>query len=1490
MDKETRNRIQRATQAARGLLEHEYAEQLEGVFDIRLGGTIATEPGEHLDAAQRALRTKLVMAIEHQRASGMSRADAVASYLREAAFTILNRFVALTMLEARGLVQECISRGDQSAGFKEFTGLAPGLVQLPDHGYRLYIESLFDEIGREVRVLFDRRAPASLLWPRRQALQELIEILNAPELASVWIEDETIGWAYQYFNGEDERKKMREESQAPRNSRELAVRNQFFTPRYVVQFLVDNTLGRTWFEMMRGQTGLKGLDYLVRRQHEAFLAEGEPVPGEPEGVNFGETSEHPFPVPFRAKKDPRDLKILDPACGSGHFLLYTFDLLLTIYEEAWQDEGAAASQLTGSTLRVDYSELDALRTAAPELILRHNLHGIDIDPRAAQIAALALWLRAQRAFQEAGLSREQRPAITKTNVVVAEPMPGEADLRRAFVATLEPKLGELVERVFDHLNLAGEAGYLLRITDQIDHWVRQIHGGVGGLFEQAEEREWAQAGKDLRTALETFATSAAADQAIARQLFAGDAARGLGFIDVCSYRYDIIVMNPPFGESSVGIRSLVKTLFPSSAQDIFQVFVERATELLVQSGRVGVLSARTGFFMGNSESWRKDVVWKNGLEVFTDLGLGVLDDALVEAAAYCLALRAGDNGLRPFVTRHLDTRSKQEELLAAICAFRESGTLPRCAFAPPLDVIRQLPAGVFAYWAPASYLERFLSGQAFADAVSPVRQGVATADDFRFVRLRWEVPETSLSERWHLFSKGGEYSPPFDDIHLVVDWDSDGRCLKSLESARVQNTAFYHRPGVTYTVRTASAFAAKILPEGCIFSHNAQSWFHKDRDVLLASAFYFLCRAPQAFIELAVGGGDVSTSGSAARRYTTAVVHSVPADAVAAVRLSVSEGGSDALLEAKAHELSLDETSLLFSGVRLGRGQGVADAASAIAVLRQRRVVDALQCAARIDRAVSNALELTPAEQQFVEEEIGPHVCEYPDGDADPDDIARLVGLGIDQLVAVGLERVGAKRWITKKSYFVDRRTELICHIAKCHPRDVLCAVERAQHSAGDLAPELLSHLVGIALGRWKQEVFGRGETWKEFVRDPFKRPDVGAMLAGLQPRVSSILVDDLGASADLGGALAVAIKACWPGCDSDAILAELGETLDCGDDGIRAWLRSNFFGYHLGRYSKSRRKAPIYWQLATTSASYSAWLYYHRFTRDTLFRLLSDHVVPKLQHEERKLTNLTQDAGPNPAGSQRKEVEAQETFVGELRAFRDEVARVAPLWNPNLDDGVLLNFAPLWRLVPQHKAWQKECRSAWDKLCKGDYDWAHLAMHLWPERVVPKCAEDRNLAMAHGVEDVFWCEDEDGKWQPRRVSQREVDELVKERTSAAVKDALKGLLEAPAPETGRAGRKKAPRANGVRKKTASTRPRAATSGSSLPNRSAESVDAGLLSKVKDAIGANGTGASRADVIDATGISGSDWNKAIKALLADGSVKRTGERRGARYHLAGGEA
>ena len=607
MDKDTRNGIERATQRARKVLEEDFAAHLEGTFDVHQDGTVTAKAGSHLSARQAFQRERIVAAIEHKRAAGMSAADAARDYLRDAAFTALNRFVALKMLEARDLVQECITKGEQSAGYREFCGMAPGLPLLPDSaGYRLYIESLFDELSTEVKVLFDRRDPSSVLWPKRATFERLLEILNAAELARVWGEDETIGWVYQYFNGQDERKKMREESQAPRNSRELAVRNQFFTPRYVVEFLTDNTLGRIWYEMRGTKTVLaERCEYMVRKPGEEFAP--------------------------RAKKDPRDLRVLDPACGSGHFLLYAFDLLLAIYEEAHADPASPKSETTGKTLAEDYPSLAALRRAVPGLVLAHNLHGVDIDPRCAQIAQLALWMRAQRAYRDLGIGRAERAQIRRSNIVVAEPLVADEQIAKEFVAKLgDAELGRVFTSLVESLRLAGDLGLLLRVEQLVARQAKR--GQTGDLFAPPEER--------IRTALDRFVREEASATNTRRRLFADDAAHGVALLTVAEKRFDVVLMNPPFGAGSLRGKKDFEKAYPRTKNDIYMALVERGIELLSSRGRLGAITSRAGFFLSRGQKWREEVLLTRApVVLLADLGGGVLDSAMVETAAYCLEVR-----------------------------------------------------------------------------------------------------------------------------------------------------------------------------------------------------------------------------------------------------------------------------------------------------------------------------------------------------------------------------------------------------------------------------------------------------------------------------------------------------------------------------------------------------------------------------------------------------------------------------------------------------------------------------------------------------------------------------------------------------------------------------------------------------------------------------------------------------------------------------------
>ncbi len=373
---------------------------------------------------------------------------------------------------------------------------------------------------------------------------------------------------------------------------------------------------------------------------------------------------------------------------------------------------------------------------------------------------------------------------------------------------------------------------------------------------------------------------------------------------------------------------------------------------------------------------------------------------------------------------------------------------------------------------------------------------------------------------------------------------------------------------------------------------------------------------------------------------------------------------------------------------------------------------------------------------------------------------------------------------------------------------DTESEAEGAQEAAADaatLTAELVCWAVGVAFGRFDVRL-ATGARPLPPEPEPFDALPVcsPAMLTGddglplsvapagypLKLPEGGVLVDDPNHPRDLTAAVRAVFEVVF-GDAADARWNEAAALLDPREQNLRNWLAKGFFEQHLKRHSKSRRKAPILWQLATAQSSYSVWLYAHRIHKDTFFQVQSELVAEKLAHEERAQATLEKEAGPSPTPTQRKAIAAQDTLLEELRTLLDEVKRIAPLWLPNLDDGVVLTMAPLFRLVPHYKPWQKELKAAWDGLLAGKFDWAHLAMHLWPERVVPKCATDRSLAIAHGLEDVFWVEATEGKWKARPAPTRSLDALVRERASDAVKASLKSLVEAPIVGAGAGGAKR---------------------------------------------------------------------------------------------------
>lgn len=363
----------------------------------------------------------------------------------------------------------------------------------------------------------------------------------------------------------------------------------------------------------------------------------------------------------------------------------------------------------------------------------------------------------------------------------------------------------------------------------------------------------------------------------------------------------------------------------------------------------------------------------------------------------------------------------------------------------------------------------------------------------------------------------------------------------------------------------------------------------------------------------------------------------------------------------------------------------------------------------------------------------------------------------------------------------IDEVTAAICNIDSIsvvreqfdvNTNDVLHPKRLIDVSWQDWLSRSVSLAMGIAFGRLSAP---RLEPHDGEVRahvDPFLEIPVSPGFI-YSPESTPVpwLVDDPGHSLDVTARLEDAWALLWPD-DDGALDAELAKSFGSG---LRPWVGSDFFGIHRRMYTTGKRSVPIYWQLGTSSGSFSVWLYLHALTRDTLFKLQNDYVGPRLAHEERKLAEVESELGRTHQASLKRELASQQELVDELRLFLAELKRVNPLWSPALDDGVLVNFSPLWRLVPQSKQWQKELRKAWEGLSRGNYDWTELAMRLWPERVIPKCAEDRSVAIAHGLEDVFWMPDpgHHDKSLRRSESSIVIDQLVAQRHNPEIAAAL---------------------------------------------------------------------------------------------------------------------
>ncbi len=692
--------------------------------------------------------------------------------------------------------------------------------------------------------------------------------------------------------------------------------------------------------------------------------------------------------------------------------------------------------------------------------------------------------------------------------------------------------------------------------------------------------------------------------------------------------------------------------------------------------------------------------------------------------------------------RALEAEDKAATLLRAI---REPGAVQTVKrFEADTKSFASVPRSPMSYWVSERLRSLFSEFAPLEAQGRTARQGLATADDFRFVRAWWAIPYEMANQRWIGFAKGGVFSPFYADIHLMVEWKQGGKLLDAFSGSVIRNPGFYLRSGLTWPLRTQSGLSVRAMSAGSIMGHKGPAVFvaMNDRRDLLALLAISNGSTFRSLVDLQMAFGS----------FEVGVIQRVPVPS-----FSVGDQKSLADLSHRAWSLkrfmdTRNETSHAFTLPALLQVAGETLVRRAAVWAERMRSVEA---------------ELTT-----IQSEIDNRCFDlYGIDEADRRAITEGFGGALSTTAEVAEDEVD----------------------------DDAKDMAEAAADAVTLTAELLSWAVGVAFGRFDIRL-ATGERAVPPEPEPFDPLPVCSpgMLTGedslplnapptgypIDFPTDGMLVDDAGHPRDLTARVRAVFEAVF-GADADVRWNETAALLDPRERNLRAWLAQTFFDQHLKRHSKSRRKAPIVWQIGTPSAEYSVWLYAHRLTKDSLFQIQNDLVGPKLALEERKHLGLVQVAGPNPSSGQRKEIAAQEAFVEAMRGMLDEVKRVAPLWAPNLNDGIVLTMAPLWRLVPQHKSWQKELKAAWEALRMGRYDWAHLAMHLWPERVVPKCATDRSLAIAHDLEDVFWAARADGKWKPRVTPTKAIEALVAERTSPAVKAALRSLLEAPMAKAG---------------------------------------------------------------------------------------------------------
>jgi len=830
---------------ARHLLEQETGEQLEGIYGFLPNGKL--EPSEKYPAPNKLpeaaeTRARLDQYLFDEQAAGIQQEEAREKLIKEAAYTWLNRLVAFRMMETRELIKDAVAKGAKSNAFllwltakgndAELKKYEAGDLQQNEIGegprqeaYRHFILWQCGELAKEIRVLFDTDNLPSRLFPRPRALVALVEMINREELKDAWApgNEETVGWVYQFFN-EPDLEIFRSQSAPKVPPRLIAPKTQQFTPRWIVRYLVENTLGRLWIEMHPDSALVEKLSYVV------------PSKGE-----------HSTPLKHVSK-----IHLLDPACGSMHFGLVSFDLFREMYKEEMLHAGKPGWPEKASVER----EGDI-----PASIIAHNIAGIDLDPRAVQLSALTLYLRA-KAVNPIATIRESNLACADIHMLRGETMKkliAEAGFEQPIFGRILMALGErlkdsehlgsllsleqeIISLIAREKDLFEKEGRQLAFPGYDEPWQPELPGLSGVRFEkEAYSSEfWDALATRIERALDLFASEHGEDH-----FFVGEVRKGVRYLKVVSTGYDIVATNPPYMDSrdyNPRLKALLEDQYPDSKRNLYACFLMRCMELLNPGGRLGIITPQTFMFISTFEKTRGHLRNKAKIETLVHTGLNTFPNAVVDCAFYTLC-REGDKkkreeaeGVYFRLVKEPDGESKRKRLEGALERLRK-GEKDEIVYRYKQSDFDGIPGSPWAYWIRPKVMDLFRQCSPIGNEAE-FRAGMHGGDFFRFGRLWWEVGIGRIARhcrskeeffatkaRWVPYMKGGDYRKWWGNQEWVFAFDRRYYEILSNCGNKLPNRQFYFHTGVTWNSMSSKGLSVRALPAGFVFSDKSDSAF-----------------------------------------------------------------------------------------------------------------------------------------------------------------------------------------------------------------------------------------------------------------------------------------------------------------------------------------------------------------------------------------------------------------------------------------------------------------------------------------------------------------------------------------------------------------------------------------------------------------------------------------------------------------------------------------